>query len=354
MVWGAVAAVGAQMVGGYLSGRSARKQGRLLNSIAEAEEMQRRDRSNELGGRMSQLNAQYGGAYKFNPVTSRNAFGSAGMDQYGNTNVTLDPTVQGWADQYGNLAQNEYDQLQGLDRNAMAQTRMGQLSELQRPGDEQARTGFMDDLRRRGLMGFAKVDNRTGGVANPFATAFESARATRDLQSAYDTTDWVENNIQNRLRNYTGLRGSQADVMDLASNNLQPMQWGFNARRNADIEAAKFGYMSDLGAFEQQLDGRYASPEYWNNSRAAAGASGQASQGMIRGMTQGVASLANSYFSQPQTQAPIENRTMPSSYGSGAGWAGAGSYGGDYPAMPYSGVQVNPINMPGNMLRRNI
>ncbi len=342
MVWQAAAIqAGAQVLGGLFGSRSARRTGATLNAIAEAEREQFQQRAGMTAQGIRSAADRWGQGYDFRPVTSRNAFGSAGMDEYGNVTTQLGQVPQQWANQYGGLAGMEYDQLMGLDRNAMAAQRLAQLQELQRPGDQTARTGFMDDLRRRGLMGFTRTDARTGGQANPFATAFESARATRDLQSAYGATDWVEQNIQNRLRNLQGLRGAQANVMSLADSNLQPMQWGYNAFRNANVDRSRFGYGADIGVMEAQLDSMFSPASYWENSRAAAGAAGQARQGMITGLTRGATMLGNAYFQPPQPMqapAPIEQRTFPQPR----------SIGYD------SGVEVNPIPNPGMITRRPI
>lgn len=332
MVWPMVAAAAIQAGAGYLSGRSARKTGRNLNAIAEAQSDEQRARAGDLSQGITAAGQRWGGNYAFTPVTSRNAFGSAGMDQYGNVETGISPMLQQWADQYGTLADSEYSQLQGLDRNAMAAGRISQLNELQRPGDMEAQTSMMDQLRRRGLMGFTKTDQRTGGQANPYATAFESARSTRGLQQAYDATGWVEQNIGNRMQRMSQLRGAQQGVYGLADTNLQPMQQAYSNFRNARVDQARFGYQNEMQAYEQMLNQRYAAPEYWQNSMQAAGAAGQAQQGMISGVARGATNLFNNWQIPQATQspAPIENRTMPKPsgmFGGTYGYASEDLYG---------------------------
>ena len=212
------------LVGGMFKKRAANKQARQLEDQARAREAAELADRQRMTGAMSAgiqgMQQKYGNAYAFRPVTARSAYGSAGYDASGNLTSTLSPELQQAVDQYGNLANQQYGLLQGYNREAEAQKRMGMYGNLTRAGDQQSQESFFDAMRKKGVLGLSTKDYQTGGMANPYATSFESARAQRDAGFALNAADYADKNYGTLMNQYGFLRGNQQNTMGLGQQNM--------------------------------------------------------------------------------------------------------------------------------------
>lgn len=304
-----------QLGGAFLNKRSAdRSAGRLMGLSAE-QEAQRRNAYENYASGLSGLARNY----QFRPVTSRTPLGTAGINAQGEAYATLSPELQRQSSQFGTLGNAEFNQLMGLDRGGMAADRLAQLRELQAPGDLAAENAMVSRLQRMGMLG-------AGGASgsNPWVKALTESRATRDLQSAYDVTDWVERNIQQRMANMQGLYGSQQGVMDLGIRNLGVA--GDWTSRMADLTGRNFDMQDAI--LRARLTGNLPSDAFYGAQAQAEAARLQGSQGLIRG----VLSAGTGLFSNSrQAPAPISVST-PSYVGPSSGG--------------YFGAYTTPVSMP--------
>lgn len=281
MVWPMVASAGISLIGGLFGRRSANKAAARQQQMANMYEQRRQTASTNLGQGMRAMPQALAGAYQFRPVTSRTPFGSAGFDEEtGEAWTELSPELQRQQSQYGNLAQQEYQGLMGLDRNAMAQSRVDQLNQLQRPGDIAQEGSLIARMKRMGMMGAA---NQSG--SNAWIEGLASARNTRGLQQAYDATSWVEDNITNRMRNMQGLYGAQNAAGQLGFQNFEVAgAWTDRARR-AQMDQAGLAREGYLGGLQADYNAYVPGDAYMQQMAGANANRMQGEQSMIRGAT---------------------------------------------------------------------
>lgn len=304
-----------QLGGAFLNKRSADRSADRLMGLSAEQEAQRRNAYENYASDLSGLARNY----QFRPVTSRTPLGTAGINAQGEAYATLSPELQRQSSQFGTLGNAEFSQLMGLDRAGMAADRLAQLRELQAPGDIAAENAMVSRLQRMGMLG-------AGGASgsNPWVKALTESRATRDLQSAYDVTDWVERNIQQRMANMQGLYGSQQGVMDLGIRNLGVA--GDWTTRMADLTGRNFDMQDAI--LRARLTGNLPSDAFYGAQAQAEAARLQGSQGLISGVLSAGTGLFNN---SRQAPAPISVST-PSYVGPSSGG--------------YFGAYTTPVSMP--------
>lgn len=306
-----------QLGGAFLNKRSADRSADRLMGLSAEQEAQRRAAYGDYASGLSGLARNY----QFRPVTSRTPLGTAGINAQGEAFATLSPELQRQSSQFGTLGNAEFNQLMGLDRAGMAADRLAKLRELQAPGDIAAENAMVSRLQRMGMLG-------AGGASgsNPWVKALTESRATRDLQSAYDVTDWVERNIQQRMANMQGLYGSQQGVMDLGIRNLGVA--GDWTTRMADLTGRNFDMQDAI--LRARLTGNLPSDAFYGAQAQSEAARLQGSQGLIRGVLSAGTGLFSNSVPQ-QAPAPISVST-PSYVGPSSGG--------------YFGAYTTPVSMP--------
>lgn len=219
MAWPLVAAAGAQLVGGYLQGKSAEKAARTQ---ADAQLEAARIAAEES---------------RFRPVAITTGFGKSRfeMDEAGRlkeAGYELTPEMQALRDRI--LAQTGQGMgfteqgleaaqgLFGLGQRYMAQTPeqaaqqwMASQQAALAPGREQAMSGLMNKLAQTGTQGLG-VAQAGGGMANPLAQAFANAQAQQDLELAARAQE------QGRAQTQFGT-GLFSDAFKLASGGYTPL-----------------------------------------------------------------------------------------------------------------------------------
>lgn len=284
MVAAALVSAGVNLLGGLFGSKSAKKAAARQEALARQMEEQRVNAYRNYSTDLDQLAR----GYSFKPVTARTQHGTAWVDPTtGTVQSALGADLARQSSQFGQLGQLEFDQLMGLDRGGMAADRLAQLRELQAPGDIAAENAMVSRLQRMGMLGAAGASG-----SNPWVKALTESRATRDLQSAYDVTDWVERNIQQRMANMSGLYGEQRSVMDAGMKPFEVL--GPWADRLQGVERERLGMLG--GVAEARLNAALPGQAYYDSMGQANAARLQASQSMIRGVTGAVSGMIPGMF----------------------------------------------------------
>lgn len=310
MAWPLVAAAGAQLVGGYLQGKSAEKAARTQ---ADAQLEAARIAAEES---------------RFRPVAITTGFGKSRfeMDEAGRlkeAGYELTPEMQALRDRI--LAQTGQGMgfteqgleaaqgLFGLGQRYMAQTPeqaaqqwMASQQAALAPGREQAMSGLMNKLAQTGTQGLG-VAQAGGGMANPLAQAFANAQAQQDLELAARAQE------QGRAQTQFGT-GLFKDAFGIASGGYTPLNTQLQQAQGIETlgqQPLEIG--ANLGGRAVNTAGAQA---LFAGGNAAAQTLGKVSGyspigSTLQGLSQNpqFTQALQSYFNQPQT--PYGN------YGSG-------------------------------------
>lgn len=310
MAWPLVAAAGAQLVGGYLQGKSAEKAARTQ---ADAQLEAARIAAEES---------------RFRPVAITTGFGKSRfeMDEAGRlkeAGYELTPEMQALRDRI--LAQTGQGMgfteqgleaaqgLFGLGQRYMAQTPeqaaqqwMASQQAALAPGREQAMSGLMNKLAQTGTQGLG-VAQAGGGMANPLAQAFANAQAQQDLELAARAQE------QGRAQTQFGT-GLFKDAFGIASGGYTPLSTQLQQAQGIEgLGQQPLEIGANLGGRAVNTAGAQA---LFAGGNAAAQTLGKVSGyspigSTLQGLSQNpqFTQALQSYFNQPQT--PYGN------YGSG-------------------------------------
>ena len=310
MAWPLVAAAGAQLVGGYLQGKSAEKAARTQ---ADAQLEAARIAAEES---------------RFRPVAITTGFGKSRfeMDEAGRlkeAGYELTPEMQALRDRI--LAQTGQGMgfteqgleaaqgLFGLGQRYMAQTPeqaaqqwMASQQAALAPGREQAMSGLMNKLAQTGTQGLG-VAQAGGGMANPLAQAFANAQAQQDLELAARAQE------QGRAQTQFGT-GLFKDAFGIASGGYAPLSTQLQQAQGIEgLGQQPLEIGANLGGRAVNTAGAQA---LFAGGNAAAQTLGKVSGyspigSTLQGLSQNpqFTQALQSYFNQPQT--PYGN------YGSG-------------------------------------
>jgi len=251
MAWPVVAMAGAQLVGGYMQGKSAEKAARTQADAQTQAALIAAEES------------------RFRPIGVTTGFGSSkftmGPDgRLSAASYELTPELQairdrflqqagaqglGFTEQGLGAAQGLFNLGQGYLAQTPEQAAQQYMSAQQAalaPSRQQAMSGLMNRLAQTGTQGLG-VAQAGGGQANPLAQAFANAQAQQDLQLASQAQE------QGRAQTTFG-QGLLGGAFNLASGAYAPLQTQLQQAQG--IESLGQSAL-DIGA---QLGGRNANP----------------------------------------------------------------------------------------------
>jgi hypothetical protein len=221
MAWPVVAMAGAQLVGGYMQGKSAEKAARTQADAQTQAALIAAEES------------------RFRPIGVTTGFGSSkftmGPDgRLSAASYELTPELQairdrflqqagaqglGFTEQGLGAAQGLFNLGQGYLAQTPEQAAQQYMSAQQAalaPSRQQAMSGLMNRLAQTGTQGLG-VAQAGGGMANPLAQAFANAQAQQDLQLAAQAQE------QGRAQTQFG-QGLLGGAFNLASGSYAPFQ----------------------------------------------------------------------------------------------------------------------------------
>lgn len=186
-------------------------------------------------------------ASKFTPYNTYTGYGNTTFDQNNHSvHTSLDPTYQGFKDQYTNQAGMLGNQLQNFSQGDVSQNMYSKLQQLQAYQNQQNQNQMYNDLTAKGMLGSTGGGQQMKGYYDSLNQA--------SLQNALAGMQYGQQYQQNLMNMYNqNVQGAtQMDALPMQSATLGLQAGGLNTQAN------QFGAQLQYGAALNQSDANTA------------------------------------------------------------------------------------------------